>query len=140
MSDPTASVARMEAAKAGTHRIGTGGVGTGGVGTGGVGTGVIGTGVDASSAGDGNAGPVVAAGLTMGEDGLIRCAWADSTPEYRVYHDEEWGRSVRSDDGIYERMTLEAFQSGLAWITILRKRPAFRAAFADFSIARVATF
>jgi len=130
MSDPTASVARMEAAKAGTHRIGTGGVGTG----------VIGTGVDASSAGDGNAAPVVAAGLTMGEDGLIRCAWADSTPEYRVYHDEEWGRSVRSDDGIYERMTLEAFQSGLAWITILRKRPAFRAAFADFSIARVATF
>jgi DNA-3-methyladenine glycosylase I len=76
----------------------------------------------------------------MGEDGLIRCAWGDSTPEYRVYHDDEWGQPVRTDDGIYERMTLEAFQSGLAWITILRKRPAFRAAFADFSIARVAEF
>ena len=84
--------------------------------------------------------PVVAAGLTMGEDGLIRCAWADSTPEYRAYHDDAWGQPVRTDDGIYERMTLEAFQSGLAWITILRKRPAFRAAFADFSIARVAEF
>src|SRR5215510_4369279 len=82
----------------------------------------------------------LAAGLVVGDDELARCAWAASTPEYRSYHDDEWGRSVRSDDGIYERMTLEAFQSGLAWITILRKRPAFRAAFADFSIARVATF
>jgi len=120
----------MEAAKVRTHPAVSDGAGTDGVGAD----------VDASSVGDGNAAPVVAAGLAMGEDGLIRCAWADSTPEYRAYHDEEWSRPVRSDDGIYERMTLEAFQSGLAWITILRKRPAFRAAFADFSIARVATF
>ncbi|HEY7175704.1 MAG TPA: DNA-3-methyladenine glycosylase I [Micromonosporaceae bacterium] len=82
----------------------------------------------------------IAPGLARGEDGLVRCAWADSTPEYRTYHDDEWGRAVRTDDGLYERMTLEAFQSGLAWITILRKRPAFRAAFADFSIPAVAAF
>src|SRR5882757_7507632 len=75
-----------------------------------------------------------------GEDGRARCSWADSTAEYRAYHDEEWGRPVRSDDGIYERLTLEAFQSGLSWITILRKRPAFRAAFAGFSIEAVAAF
>jgi len=82
----------------------------------------------------------LAAGLVVGDDGLARCAWAASTPEYRSYHDDEWGRPVRSDDGIYERLTLEAFQSGLSWITILRKRPAFRAAFADFSIPAVAEF
>jgi DNA-3-methyladenine glycosylase I len=83
---------------------------------------------------------VVAKGLAVGEDGRARCSWADSTADYRAYHDDEWGRPVRSDDGIYERLTLEAFQSGLSWITILRKRPAFRAAFADFSIAAVAKF
>lgn len=82
----------------------------------------------------------LAAGLIVGDDGLARCAWAASTPEYRSYHDDEWSRAVRSDDGIYERLTLEAFQSGLSWITILRKRPAFRAAFADFSIPAVARF
>src|SRR5215475_141580 len=82
----------------------------------------------------------VADGLTLGEDGRVRCSWADSTAEYRTYHDDEWGRAVRTDDGLYERMTLEAFQSGLAWITILRKRPAFRRAFADFSITAVAAF
>jgi DNA-3-methyladenine glycosylase I len=63
-----------------------------------------------------------------------------STPDYVAYHDEEWGRAVRTDGGLYERMTLEAFQSGLSWITILRKRPAFRAAFADFDMAKVAEF
>jgi DNA-3-methyladenine glycosylase I len=83
---------------------------------------------------------VVARGLVVGDDGLVRCLWADSTPEYRAYHDDEWGRPVHTDDGIYERLTLEAFQSGLSWITILRKRPAFRAAFAEFSIRAVATF
>jgi DNA-3-methyladenine glycosylase I len=83
---------------------------------------------------------VVAKGLAVGEDGRARCSWADSTADYRAYHDDEWGRPVRTDDGIYERLTLEAFQSGLAWITILRKRPAFRAAFADFSIEAVAKF
>ena len=61
-------------------------------------------------------------------------------PEYVVYHDAEWGRPVLTDDGLFERLTLEAFQSGLSWLTILRKRPAFRAAFADFSIAAVAAF
>jgi len=83
---------------------------------------------------------VVAKGLAVGEDGRARCSWADSTADYRAYHDDEWGRPVRTDDGIYERLTLEAFQSGLAWITILRKRPAFRAAFAGFSIEAVAKF
>lgn len=61
-------------------------------------------------------------------------------PEYVVYHDDEWGRPVLTDDGLFERLTLEAFQSGLSWLTILRKRPAFRAAFADFDIEAVAAF
>ena len=61
-------------------------------------------------------------------------------PEYVAYHDAEWGRPVLTDDGLFERLTLEAFQSGLSWLTILRKRPAFRAAFADFSITAVARF
>jgi DNA-3-methyladenine glycosylase I len=69
-----------------------------------------------------------------------RCAWANSAPEYVVYHDEEWGTALRGDDELFERLCLEAFQSGLSWITILRKRPAFRAAFAGFAIDEVATF
>jgi DNA-3-methyladenine glycosylase I len=79
-------------------------------------------------------------GLIVGEDGRARCAWASSTPDYMAYHDREWGHPVVSDDAMFERMSLEAFQSGLAWITILRKRPAFRAAFAGFSIEKVAAF
>jgi DNA-3-methyladenine glycosylase I len=71
---------------------------------------------------------------------LPRCAWATSAPEYLAYHDEEWGRPLHGDDALFERLTLEAFQSGLAWITILRKRPAFRAAFAGFAIDAVAAF
>ncbi|GLW97729.1 DNA-3-methyladenine glycosylase I [Microtetraspora sp. NBRC 16547] len=71
---------------------------------------------------------------------VIRCAWATSAPDYIAYHDEEWGRPVRGDDGVFERVTLEAFQSGLSWLTILRKRENFRAAFAGFSIAKVAAF
>jgi DNA-3-methyladenine glycosylase I len=78
--------------------------------------------------------------LITGPDGLARCAWAGATPDYMAYHDDEWGRPVRDDDGLYERLTLEAFQSGLSWLTILRKRPAFRAAFKDFAIAEVAAF
>ncbi|MEV0135726.1 DNA-3-methyladenine glycosylase I [Dactylosporangium sp. NPDC050688] len=78
--------------------------------------------------------------VVIGDDGLARCAWGGSTPDYAVYHDTEWGRPVRDDNGLYERLTLEAFQSGLSWITILRKRPAFRAAFAGFDIATVAEF
>jgi DNA-3-methyladenine glycosylase I len=69
-----------------------------------------------------------------------RCGWATSAPEYVEYHDEEWGRPLHGDDALFERMSLEAFQSGLSWITILRKRPAFREAFAGFSVAAVAEF
>lgn len=78
--------------------------------------------------------------LVIGEDGRARCAWGSRTAEYIAYHDTEWGRPVRDDNGLYEKITLEAFQSGLAWITILRKREAFRAAFAGFDIQRVARF
>ena len=70
--------------------------------------------------------------LVLGDDGLARCRWGASAPDYLGYHDGEWGRRVEGDDRMYERLTLEAFQSGLAWITILRKRPAFREAFANF--------
>jgi len=73
-------------------------------------------------------------------DNRSRCAWAESTPEYRDYHDTEWGVELRGDDALFERMSLEAFQSGLSWLTILRKRPAFRTAFARFVIADVADF
>ncbi|WP_067508748.1 DNA-3-methyladenine glycosylase I [Actinoplanes sp. TFC3] len=79
-------------------------------------------------------------GLLVGADGLARCFWAGSTPDYLAYHDDEWGKPVHGDDALFERMCLEAFQSGLAWITILRKRPAFRAAFAGFDIKTVAGF
>ncbi|TPG15924.1 DNA-3-methyladenine glycosylase I [Pedococcus bigeumensis] len=79
-------------------------------------------------------------GLTVGADGLARCAWAGSTPDYLEYHDTEWGVPVHSEQALYERLTLEAFQSGLAWITILRKREGFRSAFADFDPEVVATF
>jgi DNA-3-methyladenine glycosylase I len=79
-------------------------------------------------------------GLARGPDGKRRCAWGVSTPDYVRYHDDEWGRPVTDDDGIYQRLTLEAFQSGLSWLTILRKRDNFRAAFADFRIAAVARF
>jgi len=75
-----------------------------------------------------------------GSDGALRCPWALSTEDYVSYHDEEWGRPVHGDDALYERLCLEAFQSGLSWITILRRRPGFRAAFADFKIASVAAF
>ncbi|MFG3657749.1 DNA-3-methyladenine glycosylase I [Streptomyces sp. NPDC047706] len=75
-----------------------------------------------------------------GPDGVRRCPWALSTPDYVTYHDEEWGRPVHGDDALFERLSLEAFQSGLSWITILRRRPGFRAAFADFEIAQVAAF
>jgi DNA-3-methyladenine glycosylase I len=79
-------------------------------------------------------------GLASGADGRPRCAWAVSAPEYVAYHDEEWGRPVHDDDALFERLCLEAFQSGLSWLTILRKREAFRDAFAGFAIERVAEF
>ena len=78
--------------------------------------------------------------LVTGADGLARCGWGAGTPDYATYHDEEWGRPVRGDDALFERLTLEAFQSGLSWLTILRKRPAFRAAFDQFDIATVAGY
>jgi len=78
--------------------------------------------------------------VTIGADGLARCPWAGSDPLYLAYHDEEWGRQLRGEDALFERICLEAFQSGLAWITILRKREGFRAAFAGFEIAKVAEF
>jgi DNA-3-methyladenine glycosylase I len=79
-------------------------------------------------------------GLVRGPDGKRRCAWGVSTPDYLAYHDEEWGRPVTDDDRIYEKLTLEAFQSGLSWLTILRKRENFRAAFAGFRVDAVAEF
>ena len=69
-----------------------------------------------------------------------RCSWATSAPEYVAYHDDEWGRPLHGDRDLFERMSLEAFQSGLSWLIILRKRPAFRTAFADFDPAAVAAF
>ena len=78
--------------------------------------------------------------LVVGEDGLARCAWGASTPDYAHYHDHEWGRPVHGADALYERLCLEAFQSGLSWLTILRKRENFRAAFAGFRISEVAAF
>ncbi|WP_433467505.1 DNA-3-methyladenine glycosylase I [Spirillospora sp. CA-128828] len=76
----------------------------------------------------------------LGEDGLARCPWGLSAPDYVAYHDEEWGRPVRDDQGLYERLCLEAFQSGLSWLTILRKREGFRAAFCGFDPEKVAAF
>jgi DNA-3-methyladenine glycosylase I len=78
--------------------------------------------------------------LVLGDDGRARCFWGGGSPDYVAYHDTEWARPVRGDDALFERMTLEAFQSGLAWITILRKRESFRAAFAGFAIDKVARF
>jgi DNA-3-methyladenine glycosylase I len=77
----------------------------------------------------------VSGGLVEG-----RCWWGSSSPEYIAYHDDEWGRPVHDDRALFEKLSLEAFQSGLSWLTILRKREAFRAAFAGFEIERVAAF
>jgi DNA-3-methyladenine glycosylase I len=79
-------------------------------------------------------------GLRPGPDGEPRCWWGVSAPEYIAYHDEEWGRPVRDDTALYEKLCLEAFQSGLSWLTILRKREGFRAAFAGFDPAVVAGY
>ncbi|GGO50096.1 DNA-3-methyladenine glycosylase I [Streptomyces daqingensis] len=84
------------------------------------------------SADDGSAQP--------GPDGRLRCPWGLSADDYVAYHDAEWGRAVHGDDALYERLTLEAFQSGLSWLTILRRREGFRAAFAGFRIREVAAF
>jgi DNA-3-methyladenine glycosylase I len=75
-----------------------------------------------------------------GPDGALRCPWALSAPDYLGYHDDEWGSPLHGDDVLFERLTLEAFQSGLSWLVILRKRPAFRTAFKGFAIDEVAEF
>ncbi len=79
-------------------------------------------------------------GPVAGQDGRLRCPWGLSAPEYVAYHDTEWGRPVHGDQAIFERLCLEAFQSGLSWLTILRKRENFRKAFAGFDIPAVAAF
>src|SRR5580692_1651266 len=76
----------------------------------------------------------------IGGDGIPRCPWGVSAPEYQAYHDKEWGRPVRSDDRIFEKLCLEGFQAGLSWLTILRKRDGFRKAFAGFDPSVVAEF
>ena len=78
--------------------------------------------------------------LVIGSDGVRRCGWCASAPDYVAYHDDEWGRPVRDDDRLFEKLCLEGFQSGLSWLTILRKREAFRRAFGGFDIATVARF
>ena len=79
-------------------------------------------------------------GALPGDDGRLRCPWALSAPEYVDYHDDEWGRPVADDRAMFERLTLEAFQSGLSWLIILRKREGFRAAFDNFDLAKVAGY
>jgi DNA-3-methyladenine glycosylase I len=81
-----------------------------------------------------------APGVQPGPDGLLRCPWGLGSAEYLAYHDDEWGRPVRDDRGMFERLSLEAFQSGLSWLTILRKRESFRSAFAGFDIETVAKY
>lgn len=79
-------------------------------------------------------------GPLAGPDGRPRCPWGLSTEDYLAYHDDEWGRAVHGDDALFERLCLEAFQSGLSWLTILRRREGFRRAFAGFAVAEVAVF
>jgi DNA-3-methyladenine glycosylase I len=80
------------------------------------------------------------AGVIRGDDGHARCWWAGNTPDYTVYHDDEWGRPTDDDVVIFEKIVLEGFQSGLSWLTILRKRDAFRRAFSAFDLDKVARF
>jgi DNA-3-methyladenine glycosylase I len=79
-------------------------------------------------------------GIVVGDDGVARCWWATSAPEYRAYHDTEWAFPVADDVRLFEKVSLEGFQAGLSWLTILRKREAFRSAFAGFQFERVARF
>jgi DNA-3-methyladenine glycosylase I len=83
---------------------------------------------------------VTVAGIVRGDDGVARCWWGASAPEYRAYHDTEWGFPVDDDIRLFEKLSLEGFQAGLSWLTILRKREAFRSAFASFDFERVARF
>lgn len=78
--------------------------------------------------------------LEIGEDGLARCGWVGTDSEYMRYHDEEWGVKLLGDQKLFEKLSLEAFQAGLSWITILKRRPGFRKAFSNFDIATVASY
>jgi DNA-3-methyladenine glycosylase I len=78
--------------------------------------------------------------LLVDDAGIARCWWCGEDPLYRAYHDDDWGHELRGDDAVFELLSLEGFQAGLSWLTILRKREAFRAAFDGFSIARVASY
>lgn len=84
--------------------------------------------------------PAAQDGIVVGADGVPRCWWAGSAPEYLAYHDDEWGTPVADDVRLFEKLSLEGFQAGLSWLTILRKREAFRRAFAGFDFERVAQF
>ena len=79
-------------------------------------------------------------GLIEGTDGCLRCFWQGNLPDYQAYHDQEWGRPVGDDRRLFEKIVLEGFQSGLSWLTILRKRENFRSAFADFDFEKIAKF
>ncbi|MEM8638583.1 MAG: DNA-3-methyladenine glycosylase I [Cyanobacteria bacterium P01_G01_bin.54] len=79
-------------------------------------------------------------GLHMGADGQYRCWWVGDHPDYQAYHDQEWGRRLTSDCALFEKLCLEAFQAGLSWLTILRKRDNFRAAFDQFEFAQIAQY
>jgi len=83
---------------------------------------------------------VSSTGIVVDDSGVARCSWAAASVDYLAYHDREWGVAVHGEVGLYERLTLEAFQSGLSWLTILRKREGFRAAFAGFEPQAVAAF
>lgn len=83
---------------------------------------------------------VAANDLRVGPDGRTRCGWVGDDDEYRRYHDEEWGHPLRGDRALFEKLSLEAFQSGLSWITILKRREGFRAAFSGFEFDAVARF
>lgn len=78
--------------------------------------------------------------VVVGGDGVTRCSWVGSAPDYRAYHDTEWGFPVADDVRLFEKLSLEGFQAGLSWLTILRKRSAFRDAFAGFEFDRIAGF
>jgi DNA-3-methyladenine glycosylase I len=84
--------------------------------------------------------PDLERGVVTGGDGVVRCWWCGDDPLYRAYHDDEWGQPLREERALFELLSLEGFQAGLSWITILRKRPAFRAAFAGFEVDAVAAF
>jgi DNA-3-methyladenine glycosylase I len=90
--------------------------------------------------GDGSEGEVGVPSELVGIDGIPRCPWGNSTPDYAEYHDKEWGVSLHGRDALFERMSLEAFQSGLSWLIILRKREGFRRAFLQFSPPKEAKF